>query len=138
VRAKVMMPSGFAGDAATSGGFWRRFATSYIAATIVPTDAATPTSVAKNAHASPTRSEEHTSELQSRFDLVCRLLLEKKNNQPDRLFLAAHNAAAPLRRHSTATILYQADNHAPSLAVYLPTPHRPALYFVSDSTLIDS
>src|SRR5699024_11497912 len=26
------------------------------------------------------RSEEHTSELQSRFDLVCRLLLEKKDN----------------------------------------------------------
>src|SRR5438874_3308063 len=26
----------------------------------------------------PTRSEEHTSELQSRRDLVCRLLLEKK------------------------------------------------------------
>src|SRR5699024_12730414 len=25
------------------------------------------------------RSEEHTSELQSRFDLVCRLLLEKKS-----------------------------------------------------------
>src|SRR6266516_4329162 len=27
------------------------------------------------------RSEEHTSELQSRFDLVCRLLREKKNVQ---------------------------------------------------------
>src|SRR5699024_12565715 len=27
------------------------------------------------------RSEEHTSELQSRFDLVCRLLLEKKKEQ---------------------------------------------------------
>src|SRR5207249_6619565 len=27
------------------------------------------------------RSEEHTSELQSRFDLVCRLLLEKKNTK---------------------------------------------------------
>src|SRR5690349_22446782 len=27
------------------------------------------------------RSEEHTSELQSRRDLVCRLLLEKKNKQ---------------------------------------------------------
>src|SRR5699024_11466697 len=26
------------------------------------------------------RSEEHTSELQSRFDLVCRLLLDKKKN----------------------------------------------------------
>src|SRR5437868_14347579 len=29
---------------------------------------------------SMSRSEEHTSELQSRFDLVCRLLLEKKKN----------------------------------------------------------
>src|SRR5699024_12180677 len=28
------------------------------------------------------RSEEHTSELQSRFDLVCRLLLEKKKRKP--------------------------------------------------------
>src|SRR5207249_5335674 len=27
------------------------------------------------------RSEEHTSELQSRFDLVCRLLLEKKKSR---------------------------------------------------------
>src|SRR5699024_11979236 len=27
----------------------------------------------------PVRSEEHTSELQSRFDLVCRLLLERNN-----------------------------------------------------------
>src|SRR5205809_5444468 len=29
------------------------------------------------------RSEEHTSELQSRLHLVCRLLLEKKKNSPD-------------------------------------------------------
>src|SRR5699024_11876206 len=29
------------------------------------------------------RSEEHTSELQSRFDLVCRLLLEKKKKYLD-------------------------------------------------------
>src|SRR5437868_9665012 len=29
---------------------------------------------------SQSRSEEHTSELQSRFDLVCRLLLEKKKD----------------------------------------------------------
>src|SRR2546428_6940357 len=28
------------------------------------------------------RSEEHTSELQSRSDLVCRLLLEKKKKRP--------------------------------------------------------
>src|SRR5438067_6203211 len=32
------------------------------------------------------RSEEHTSELQSRFDLVCRLLLEKKKrHRPSRV-----------------------------------------------------
>src|SRR5207249_5265501 len=47
------------------------------------------------------RSEEHTSELQSRFDLVCRLLLEKKkkkkyNNKANRqLFIVTvlHTAA---------------------------------------------
>src|SRR5207249_10714759 len=36
------------------------------------------------AHRGPSaglRSEEHTSELQSRFDLVCRLLLEKKKKK---------------------------------------------------------
>src|SRR5699024_12732462 len=32
----------------------------------------------------PSRSEEHTSELQSRFDIVCRLLLEKKKNETNR------------------------------------------------------
>src|SRR5690349_22003631 len=32
-------------------------------------------------HTDDQRSEEHTSELQSRRDLVCRLLLEKKNNR---------------------------------------------------------
>src|SRR5579862_4209249 len=33
---------------------------------------------------SVSRSEEHTSELQSQFHLVCRLLLEKKNTFPVR------------------------------------------------------
>src|SRR5699024_11440650 len=32
-------------------------------------------------HGTGERSEEHTSELQSRFDLVCRLLLEKKKSR---------------------------------------------------------
>src|SRR6266568_9389421 len=32
------------------------------------------------------RSEEHTSELQSQFHLVCRLLLEKKNKSPSLLY----------------------------------------------------
>src|SRR6266496_1917948 len=34
------------------------------------------------------RSEEHTSELQSRRDLVCRLLLEKKKRQPNNYMLS--------------------------------------------------
>src|SRR5438874_10603976 len=34
------------------------------------------------------RSEEHTSELQSRRDLVCRLLLEKKKTEPPHLTIA--------------------------------------------------
>src|SRR5689334_24828459 len=46
------------------------------------------------------RSEEHTSELQSQFHLVCRLLLEKKNTPPTTPRLAA--AKAPTRnRHVT-------------------------------------
>src|SRR5947199_6678758 len=38
---------------------------------------------AANYVAEGNRSEEHTSELQSLRHLVCRLLLEKKNNMPD-------------------------------------------------------
>src|SRR2546422_6083113 len=44
----------------------------------------------------PRRSEEHTSELQSRLHLVCRLLLEKKKKQPTHLrarsSAASHNS----------------------------------------------
>src|SRR5438034_6910311 len=38
-------------------------------------------SEAPRSSASSSRSEEHTSELQSHSDLVCRLLLEKKKNK---------------------------------------------------------
>src|SRR2546427_2441131 len=36
------------------------------------------------AHSAPYRSEEHTSELQSQSNLVCRLLLEKKKTHDSR------------------------------------------------------
>src|SRR5260221_6069275 len=42
-------------------------------------DPGNPTYLTKNI---PKRSEEHTSELQSHSDLVCRLLLEKKKSEP--------------------------------------------------------
>src|SRR5438105_7312433 len=40
------------------------------------------------------RSEEHTSELQSRVELVCRLLLEKKKRYPRHLREHAHRTDA--------------------------------------------
>src|SRR2546422_7044058 len=43
------------------------------------------------------RSEEHTSELQSRLHLVCRLLLEKKNQGHLRLCRYARHADAGVR-----------------------------------------
>src|SRR2546430_8377709 len=36
------------------------------------------------------RSEEHTSELQSQSNLVCRLLLEKKKTEPSSTHLLSH------------------------------------------------
>src|SRR5206468_7022370 len=41
----------------------------------------------------PTRSEEHTSELQSRSDLVCRLLLEKKKTNRITSLVAGYDSA---------------------------------------------
>src|SRR5256885_5446466 len=41
------------------------------------------------------RSEEHTSELQSPCNLVCRLLLEKKKHRPIRVDSPAGDAAQP-------------------------------------------
>src|SRR5260370_15231047 len=41
------------------------------------------------------RSEEHTSELQSHLNLVCRLLLEKKNQQTRRLIRFSHHSISP-------------------------------------------
>src|SRR5207249_5359922 len=74
------------------------------------------------------RSEEHTSELQSRFDLVCRLLLEKKKS--DRM-------ACPLRfplRLSTATWVLLPISSLPSplprarRCLLRPFPLRPGAH----------
>src|SRR5215207_11698563 len=45
------------------------------------------------------RSEEHTSELQSRVDLVCRLLLEKKKTQRTHLLHQNRSVVLQLRPH---------------------------------------
>src|SRR2546422_6037910 len=50
------------------------------------------------------RSEEHTSELQSRLHLVCRLLLEKKKKQKIKSIYQITNIVRKLQRSSnTAT-----------------------------------
>src|SRR5260221_4760851 len=48
------------------------------------------------------RSEEHTSELQSHSDLVCRLLLEKKNSASQSNREIASRRALPTRRSGSA------------------------------------
>src|SRR5207249_8056506 len=59
-------------------------------------------SVVEGVHLGPVfnevRSEEHTSELQSRFDLVCRLLLEKKKNKKKEVVIQNRFKALPARQ----------------------------------------
>src|SRR5688572_31579763 len=58
-----------------------------------------PSSVAmmiRSRHIARPRSEEHTSELQSQSNLVCRLLLEKKNKENFDALDYAHNDHDPL------------------------------------------
>src|SRR5437867_10156375 len=43
------------------------------------------------------RSEEHTSELQSPYDLVCRLLLEKKKHNQSQILYVANTTDPTLR-----------------------------------------
>src|SRR5689334_23999320 len=52
------------------------------------------------------RSEEHTSELQSQFHLVCRLLLEKKKNTTRQLELGPpFPSMNPLQHHVSLSVL---------------------------------
>src|SRR2546430_8771205 len=62
-------------------------------------------------HAHRSRSEEHTSELQSQSNLVCRLLLEKKKKNPSR--------PATNRTTTTKKISYTSTHNIRAL---LPTP----------------
>src|SRR2546423_4837763 len=55
-----------------------------------PSASPTVAAAADDGLASPTRSEEHTSELQSLAYLVCRLLLEKKKNDFDNIHVATY------------------------------------------------
>src|ERR1022692_3984515 len=64
------------------------------------------------------RSEEHTSELQSPCNLVCRLLLEKKKKQKN-YYLNISNIEHPLRVRTTSL---QYTTTSPHLTVFQTVP----------------
>src|SRR5690606_40057701 len=51
------------------------------------------------AHGRDPSSEEHTSELQSRENLVCRLLLEKKKKKRNKKFIKLTNTESEISKH---------------------------------------
>src|SRR4029453_18394615 len=61
---------------------------------------------------SPGRSEEHTSELQSHSDLVCRLLLEKISTTRSTTFLGSHRVTGSAHAPETVARLGCAWSHA--------------------------
>src|SRR5258705_1395808 len=73
-----------------------------------------------------TRWEEHTSELQSFTDLVCRLLLEKKNTKFSQVFhrqllddIVARPAVAVLESHSHRDRHVSAQQHVRLVSLYV-------------------
>src|SRR6266704_1454413 len=71
-----------------------------------------PRPICSSGNLGPLRSEEHTSELQSRFDLVCRLLLEKKKSN--------ESGFAGIRKHELQFAKKMLNNTAP-IATLAPT-----------------
>src|SRR2546430_7584243 len=81
------------------------------------------------------RSEEHTSELQSQSNLVCRLLLEKKKTLPDVHTLLSTTCRAVLRMvcarfhhpfHSPASASWRTPYHLiPAARYYREHPSAP-------------
>src|ERR1019366_7012128 len=70
----------------------------------------------------PTRSEEHTSELQSLTNLVCRLLLEKKRR-------TSHSIPPPRKRASCARSWPTCASRSPCAGVVKATSARSRPFF---------
>src|SRR2546430_6648245 len=76
----------------------------------------------------PKRSEEHTSELQSQSNLVCRLLLEKKKTSETTLALrsgcsvAAQQIASDTQPDRPSTILSSSFDPASPASTHAPGP----------------
>src|SRR5256884_133944 len=84
-----------------------------------------------SAAAGPKRSEEHTSELQSRLHLVCRLLLEKKKGRRHAARLP-HQGARRRRRLAALRAARRRDLGAGHARDVPLAPHRARLHAVRD------
>src|SRR5256884_1529220 len=80
------------------------------------------------------RSEEHTSELQSRLHLVCRLLLEKKKDYDTLEQQLTHNLGAAVNLEPLAEFTYGA-HRARCLYPWHVTPARYASFRPTDAPL---
>src|SRR2546430_13717386 len=73
------------------------------------------------------RSEEHTSELQSQSNLVCRLLLEKKKNTTQHSTQAATHNPSPLTVLDISRVLQVPTHTSMPIAAQAPThTHQPS------------
>src|SRR2546430_3470706 len=79
------------------------------------------------------RSEEHTSELQSQSNLVCRLLLEKKKKKRQRMTRTPRCGARPLRPVSASQTPYPGSLRPP---LVLPLLHYPCSMLLDDGRLV--
>src|SRR5260370_2696672 len=79
-------------------------------------------------HCRKNRSEEHTSELQSHLNLVCRLLLEKKKQITDAELLLDDKRRGILDSHNIVRVgvLFHATQASRVVATFLATTGRSA------------
>src|SRR5690242_20870439 len=93
----------FFNDTATTEIYTLSYTTLFRSASAAGTGATasprwTPPGASAKPSPSPTRSEEHTSELQSHVNLVCRLLLEKKKNRSSAIHVRPSSQSSNLCR----------------------------------------
>src|ERR1041385_1666606 len=80
------------------------------------------------------RSEEHTSELQSRLHLVCRLLLEKKKKKPPRSLNTTMPRRGPsYQQHCVRTPVRASDIRRRSAGLLVTLPFRFFFFFFNDT-----
>src|SRR5215813_6399366 len=80
------------------------------------------------------RSEEHTSELQSRPHLVCRLLLEKKNNVVMHRARRSEDRSIHGRRYRRRARMLGRRHHRPALPPVRPNALNLSFFFNDTAT----